>query len=80
MFADESLNFSPTRRQAVTDVGGNCPPLAPPLFKGLLRLTCDLLFGRPIDSPFSPDEYTGDLEARLESSSSVRPRMDQPNE
>ncbi|GBN71177.1 hypothetical protein AVEN_133434-1 [Araneus ventricosus] len=32
-----------------------------------LRLPCDVLFGRPSDTPSSPNEYLNNLEARLES-------------
>ncbi|GBN39817.1 hypothetical protein AVEN_242388-1 [Araneus ventricosus] len=32
-----------------------------------LRLPCDILFGRPNDSPSSPNEYLNNLEAYLES-------------
>ncbi|GBM54293.1 hypothetical protein AVEN_234116-1 [Araneus ventricosus] len=37
------------------------------LFGRTLRLQCDILFGRPNDTPSSPNEYLNNLEARLES-------------
>ncbi|GBO14788.1 hypothetical protein AVEN_205531-1 [Araneus ventricosus] len=37
------------------------------LFDRTLRLPCDILFGRPSDTPSSPNEYLNNLEARLES-------------
>ncbi|GBN29397.1 hypothetical protein AVEN_174590-1 [Araneus ventricosus] len=36
------------------------------LFGRTLRLPCDILFGRPSDTPSSPNEYLKNLEARLE--------------
>ncbi|GBN81552.1 hypothetical protein AVEN_243044-1 [Araneus ventricosus] len=43
-----------------------CTP-ADMLFGRTLRLPCDILFGRPSDTPSSPNEYLNSLEARLES-------------
>ncbi|GBN54251.1 hypothetical protein AVEN_128757-1 [Araneus ventricosus] len=43
-----------------------CTP-ADMLFGPTLRLPCDILFGRPSDTPSSPNEYLNNLEARLES-------------
>jgi len=37
------------------------------MFGRSLRLPCDLLFGRPSDTPSSPEQYVRDLESRLES-------------
>ncbi|GBN91525.1 hypothetical protein AVEN_116068-1 [Araneus ventricosus] len=37
------------------------------LFGQTLRLPCDVLFGRPSETPSSPNEYLKNLEARLES-------------
>ncbi|GBM64251.1 hypothetical protein AVEN_167276-1 [Araneus ventricosus] len=37
------------------------------LFGQTLRLPCDTLFGRPSETPSSPNEYMKNLEARLES-------------
>ncbi|GBL91130.1 hypothetical protein AVEN_184490-1 [Araneus ventricosus] len=37
------------------------------LFGRTLRLPCDILFGRPSETPSSPNEYMKNLEARLES-------------
>ncbi|GBO32286.1 Retrovirus-related Pol polyprotein from transposon 297 [Araneus ventricosus] len=37
------------------------------LFGRTLRLPCDILFGRPSDTPSSPNEYFNNLEALLES-------------
>ncbi|GBM66820.1 hypothetical protein AVEN_153735-1 [Araneus ventricosus] len=37
------------------------------LFGRTLRLLCDILFGRPSETPSSPNEYMKNLEARLES-------------
>ncbi|GBM42498.1 hypothetical protein AVEN_80016-1 [Araneus ventricosus] len=37
------------------------------LFGRTLRLTCDILFGRPSETPSSPNEYMKNLETRLES-------------
>ncbi|KAF8789953.1 Gypsy retrotransposon integrase-like protein 1 [Argiope bruennichi] len=37
------------------------------LFGRTLRLPCDILFGRPNETPSSPNEYMKNLEARLES-------------
>ncbi|GBO11422.1 hypothetical protein AVEN_160862-1 [Araneus ventricosus] len=37
------------------------------LFGRMLRLPCDILFGRPSETPSSPNEYMRNLEARLES-------------
>ncbi|GBN25219.1 hypothetical protein AVEN_211696-1, partial [Araneus ventricosus] len=36
------------------------------LFGRTLRLPCDILFGRPSDTPSSSNEYLNNLEARLE--------------
>ncbi|GFX37107.1 retrovirus-related Pol polyprotein from transposon 412 [Trichonephila clavipes] len=36
------------------------------LFGRDLRLPCDLLFGRPPDTPSSPEEYVQNLQARFE--------------
>ncbi|GBM64119.1 hypothetical protein AVEN_103557-1 [Araneus ventricosus] len=33
----------------------------------MLRFACDILFGRPSETPSSPNEYMKNLEARLES-------------
>ncbi|GFW88127.1 retrovirus-related Pol polyprotein from transposon 412 [Trichonephila clavipes] len=42
-------------------------PLHPQCFFGRdLRLPCDLLFGRPPDTPSSPEEYVQNLQARFE--------------
>ncbi|GBM37785.1 hypothetical protein AVEN_25895-1 [Araneus ventricosus] len=37
------------------------------LFGRTLRLPCDILFGRPSETPSSPNEYMKNLEVRLES-------------
>ncbi|GBO20555.1 hypothetical protein AVEN_30293-1 [Araneus ventricosus] len=37
------------------------------LFGRKLRLPCDILFGRPSETPSSPNEYMKNMEARLES-------------
>ncbi|GBM97044.1 hypothetical protein AVEN_233692-1 [Araneus ventricosus] len=37
------------------------------LFRRTLLLPCDILFGRPSDTPSSPNEYLNNLETRLES-------------
>ncbi|GBM64472.1 hypothetical protein AVEN_194231-1 [Araneus ventricosus] len=37
------------------------------LFGRTLPMLCDILFGRPSDTPSSPNEYLNSLEARLES-------------
>ncbi|GBM36102.1 hypothetical protein AVEN_179098-1 [Araneus ventricosus] len=36
------------------------------LFGRTLRLPCDILFGRPRDTPSSPNEYLNNSEVRLE--------------
>ncbi|GBL59582.1 hypothetical protein AVEN_58995-1 [Araneus ventricosus] len=37
------------------------------LFGRTLRLPCDILFGRPSETPSSPNEYMKNLEAHLKS-------------
>ncbi|GBM89265.1 hypothetical protein AVEN_180416-1 [Araneus ventricosus] len=37
------------------------------LFGRTLRLSCDIRFGRPSETPSSPNEYMKNLESRLES-------------
>ncbi|GBM68436.1 Retrovirus-related Pol polyprotein from transposon 412 [Araneus ventricosus] len=43
------------------------PTPAEMLFGRMLRLPCDILFGRPSKTPSSPNEYMKNLEAHLES-------------
>ncbi|GBM18796.1 Retrovirus-related Pol polyprotein from transposon 412 [Araneus ventricosus] len=52
-------------RSADHEVTGFTP--ADMFFGRTLRLPCDILFGRPSDTPSSPNEYLNNLEARLES-------------
>ncbi|KAF8789985.1 Retrovirus-related Pol polyprotein like [Argiope bruennichi] len=52
-------------RSAVHEATGWIP--SEMLFGRTLRLPCDILFGRPTDTPSSPNKYLNDLEARLES-------------
>ncbi|GBN12768.1 Retrovirus-related Pol polyprotein from transposon 297, partial [Araneus ventricosus] len=52
-------------RSAEHEVSGLTP--AEMLFGRTLRLPCDILFGRPSETPSSPNEYMKNLEARLES-------------
>ncbi|GBM48452.1 Transposon Ty3-I Gag-Pol polyprotein [Araneus ventricosus] len=52
-------------RSAEHEVTGLTP--AEMLFGRTLRLPCDILFGRPSETPSSPNEYMTNLEARLES-------------
>ncbi|GBL73575.1 Retrovirus-related Pol polyprotein from transposon 297 [Araneus ventricosus] len=52
-------------RSAEHEVTGLTP--AEMLFGRTLRLPCDILFGRPSETPSSPNEYMKSLEARLES-------------
>ncbi|GBM75960.1 Retrovirus-related Pol polyprotein from transposon 412 [Araneus ventricosus] len=52
-------------RSAEHEVTGLTP--AEMLFGRTLRLPCDILFGRPSETPSSPNEYMKNLEARLES-------------
>ncbi|GBN07555.1 hypothetical protein AVEN_142001-1, partial [Araneus ventricosus] len=52
-------------RNAHHEVTGFTP--ADMLFGRTLRLPRDILFGRPSDTPSSPNEYLNNLEARLES-------------
>ncbi|GBM66858.1 Retrovirus-related Pol polyprotein from transposon 412 [Araneus ventricosus] len=52
-------------RSAEHEVTGLTP--AEMLFGRTLRLPCDILFGRPSETPSSPIEYMKNLEARLES-------------
>ncbi|GFU74545.1 retrovirus-related Pol polyprotein from transposon 412 [Trichonephila clavipes] len=51
-------------RSAVQETTG-CSP-SQMLFGQDLRLPCDLLFGRPPDTPSSPEEYVQNLQARFE--------------
>ncbi|GBM70035.1 Retrovirus-related Pol polyprotein from transposon 412 [Araneus ventricosus] len=52
-------------RSAEHEVTGLTP--AEMLFGRTLRFPCDILFGRPSETPSSPNEYMKNLEARLES-------------
>ncbi|GFW04467.1 hypothetical protein TNCV_878361 [Trichonephila clavipes] len=51
-------------RSAVHETTGYSPSQM--LFGQDLRLPCDLLFGRPPDTPSSPEEYVQNLQARFE--------------
>ncbi|GFV03757.1 retrovirus-related Pol polyprotein from transposon 412 [Trichonephila clavipes] len=51
-------------RSAVHETTGYSPTQM--LFGRDLRLPCDLLFGRPPDTPSSPEEYVQNLQARFE--------------
>ncbi|GFS57320.1 retrovirus-related Pol polyprotein from transposon 412 [Trichonephila clavipes] len=51
-------------RSAVHETTGYSPSQM--LFGRDLRLPCDLLFGRPPDTPSSPEEYVQNLQARFE--------------
>ena len=51
-------------RSAVHETTGYTPSQM--LFGRELRLPCDLFFGRPPDTPSSPEEYLRDLQARFE--------------
>ncbi|GFX04395.1 retrovirus-related Pol polyprotein from transposon 412 [Trichonephila clavipes] len=51
-------------RSAVHETTGYSPSQM--LFDRDLRLPCDLLFGRPPDTPSSPEEYVQNLQARFE--------------
>ncbi|GFW34934.1 retrovirus-related Pol polyprotein from transposon 297 [Trichonephila clavipes] len=51
-------------RSAVHETTGYSPSQM--LFGRNLRLPCDLLFGRPPDTPSSPEEYVQNLQARFE--------------
>ncbi|GFS55317.1 retrovirus-related Pol polyprotein from transposon 412 [Trichonephila clavipes] len=51
-------------RSAVHETTGYSPSQM--LFGRDLRLPCDLLFGRPSDTPSSPEEYVQNLQARFE--------------
>ncbi|GFV09602.1 retrovirus-related Pol polyprotein from transposon 412 [Trichonephila clavipes] len=53
-----------TYRSAVHETTGYSPSQM--LFGRDLRLPCDLLFGRPPDTPSSPEEYVQNLQARFE--------------
>ncbi|GFT53232.1 retrovirus-related Pol polyprotein from transposon 412 [Trichonephila clavipes] len=55
--------FNPYR-SAVHETTGYSPSQM--LFGRDLRLPCDLLFGRPPDTPSSPEEYVQNLQARFE--------------
>ncbi|GBM50684.1 hypothetical protein AVEN_45957-1 [Araneus ventricosus] len=57
--------FLLANRSAGHKVTGFTP--ADMLFGRTLRLPCDILFGRPSDTPSLPNEYLNNLEARLES-------------
>ncbi|GBL80213.1 hypothetical protein AVEN_29186-1 [Araneus ventricosus] len=52
-------------RSTEQEVTGLTP--AEMLFGQTLRLPCDILFGRPSETPSSPNKYMKNLEARLES-------------
>ncbi|GFV07303.1 retrovirus-related Pol polyprotein from transposon 412 [Trichonephila clavipes] len=54
----------PHVRSAVHETTGYSPSQM--LFGRDLRLPCDLLFGRPPDTPSSPEEYVQNLQARFE--------------
>ncbi|GFW79740.1 retrovirus-related Pol polyprotein from transposon 412 [Trichonephila clavipes] len=51
-------------RSAVHETTGYSPSQM--LFGRDIRLPCDLLFGRPPDTPSSPEEYVQNLQARFE--------------
>ncbi|GFW60206.1 hypothetical protein TNCV_1842871 [Trichonephila clavipes] len=50
------------------------------LFGRDLRLPCDLLFGRPPDTPSSPEEYVQNLQARFERCTQFGSRTNQPED
>ncbi|GBM32013.1 hypothetical protein AVEN_161807-1 [Araneus ventricosus] len=52
-------------RKADDEVTGSTP--AELLFGRTLRLPCDILFGRPSNTPSSPNEYLNNLESYLDS-------------
>ncbi|GFS62188.1 retrovirus-related Pol polyprotein from transposon 412 [Trichonephila clavipes] len=56
--------FLLAHRSAVHETTGYSPSQM--LFGRDLRLPCDLLFGRPPDTPSSPEEYVQNLQARFE--------------
>ncbi|GFU93880.1 hypothetical protein TNCV_1661041 [Trichonephila clavipes] len=62
---DQDHTFAPTRTASAvpetTDIH-----YIPDAFGRDLRLPCDLLFGRPPDTPSSPEEYVQNLQARFE--------------
>ncbi|GFT20428.1 hypothetical protein TNCV_4964311 [Trichonephila clavipes] len=58
------LSFLLAYRSAVHETTGYSPSQM--LFGRDLRLPCDLLFGRPPDTPSSPEEYVQNLQARFE--------------
>ncbi|GFW65658.1 retrovirus-related Pol polyprotein from transposon 412 [Trichonephila clavipes] len=61
----ESSSLSASvHRSAVHETTGYSPSQM--LFGRDLRLPCDLLFGRPPDTPSSPEEYVQNLQARFE--------------
>ncbi|GFW60756.1 retrovirus-related Pol polyprotein from transposon 412 [Trichonephila clavipes] len=60
----ESSSLLLAYRSAVHETTGYSPSQM--LFGRDLRLPCDLLFGRPPDTPSSPEEYVQNLQARFE--------------
>ncbi|GFV90829.1 retrovirus-related Pol polyprotein from transposon 412 [Trichonephila clavipes] len=65
-------------RSAVHETTGYSPSQM--LFGRDLRLPCDLLFGRPPDTPSSPEEYVQNLQARFERCTQFGSRTDQPED
>ncbi|GFW31092.1 retrovirus-related Pol polyprotein from transposon 412 [Trichonephila clavipes] len=61
---ESSSLFLLAYRSAVHETTGYSPSQM--LFGRDLRLPCDLLFGRPPDTPSSPEEYVQNLQARFE--------------
>ncbi|GBL87495.1 hypothetical protein AVEN_271880-1 [Araneus ventricosus] len=61
-----SPNTNPKAYRSADHEATGCTP-TDMLFGRTLRLPCDILFGRPSDTPSSPSIYLNNLEARLES-------------
>ncbi|GFX43575.1 retrovirus-related Pol polyprotein from transposon 412 [Trichonephila clavipes] len=71
LHSDQGRNFVSAVLKGVCELLGidktKTTPLHPQCFFGRdLRLPCDLLFGRPPDTPSSPEEYVQNLQARFE--------------
>ncbi|GFW36318.1 retrovirus-related Pol polyprotein from transposon 412 [Trichonephila clavipes] len=70
LHSDQGRNFVSAVLKGVCELLGidktKTTPLHPQCFGRDLRLPCDLLFGRPPDTPSSPEEYVQNLQARFE--------------
>ncbi|GFY26820.1 retrovirus-related Pol polyprotein from transposon 412 [Trichonephila clavipes] len=71
LHSDQGRNFVSAVLKGVCELLGidktKTTPLHPQCFlAGIFVSLCDLLFGRPPDTPSSPEEYVQNLQARFE--------------